>query len=295
LTISNPHSQLPSEQPDERTSHREEAAANPTDPERVRAVAVELLGRLKGIPYAPRVARRIFDDALDETELDEADRARAYGLAMGVIEHGAEIDRLISQIADAGQYAWATAAELDILRLGVLEECVQSGRSLNRAVRYARRLKLQFRREARAAAVQIIYGSDISGKPTDEVIEQRLEETALTLEGQKLARVLVRGVIDHRDTIGAEIANTAPAWPIGQMAAIDRTILSLAIFELLYCGETPQKVAINEAVELAKRFGGDNTARLVNGALGAFMSRTGSRRGLDARPTEADRKEGGKE
>jgi transcription antitermination factor NusB len=84
---------------------------------------------------------------------------------------------------------------------------------------------------------------------------------------------LVRGVMENFREIDPYIAEAAPAFPIAQLPAVDRNVLRLAVYELLHEAEVPPKAAINEAVELAKRFGGENSSRFVNGVLGTFASR----------------------
>jgi len=91
-------------------------------------------------------------------------------------------------------------------------------------------------------------------------------------EGEAFLLRIVQGVLKHRDELDELIATYAPEWPIDQMAIIDRNILRIALFEFLIGGGTPPKVAINEAVELAKRFGSDSSRRFVNGVLGTLLS-----------------------
>jgi len=79
-------------------------------------------------------------------------------------------------------------------------------------------------------------------------------------------------VIQHKQEIDANIRRYAPAWPVEQLALLDRNILRLAIFEILYDNSSPVKVAINEAVELAKAFGTDSSARFINGVLGSVVA-----------------------
>ena len=95
------------------------------------------------------------------------------------------------------------------------------------------------------------------------------EEVAL------FARELVRGVLTNRERIDNMIQTYAPAWPVAQLAAIDRNILRLAIFEILFNNKVPVKAAINEAVELAKTFGSDNSPRFINGVLGSISAEAG--------------------
>ena len=94
----------------------------------------------------------------------------------------------------------------------------------------------------------------------------------LSEENAAFVRELVSGVIQNGQEIDRKIKNLAPAWPIEQIPVIDRNILRLAIFEILLDNKVPVKVAINEAVELAKAFGSDNSARFVNGVLGSVSA-----------------------
>ena len=97
-------------------------------------------------------------------------------------------------------------------------------------------------------------------------------------EGQKaFARELVEGVLEQRSAIDDVIAQAAPQWPVAQLSAIDRNILRLAIREILMNNGAPIRAAINEAVELAKSFGSDNSAKFVNGVLGSVSVSLASR------------------
>lgn len=102
------------------------------------------------------------------------------------------------------------------------------------------------------------------------VLERRLQELEYSPEVQEFARHLLQGVAENRPVLDKAIEDHAPGWPLAQVAPIDASILRLATFELLY-GGSPQKVAINEAVELAKRYGTDSSPRFVNGVLGAIV------------------------
>jgi N utilization substance protein B len=105
------------------------------------------------------------------------------------------------------------------------------------------------------------------------VVEQRLEETPLPAELNDFARQLVAGVISRSPKLDTLIQKYAPEWPLDQMAVIDRNILRIAIWEFAVDRQTPIKVAINEAVELAKLYGSDSAPRFVNGVLGALAVR----------------------
>ncbi len=125
------------------------------------------------------------------------------------------------------------------------------------------------RRKARALALQALYEVDSVSHEVGEVVTHLLAEGGLSAENGAFVRELVSGVIQNKEKIDLNIQNFAPAWPIEQIPVVDRNILRLAIFEVLLDNKVPVKVAINEAVELAKTFGGDNSSRFVNGVLGS--------------------------
>ncbi len=128
------------------------------------------------------------------------------------------------------------------------------------------------RRLARAIALQALFEIDSVGHPEKQVLSHLLEDEKLTEEGQAFARDLVHGVMARRDELDQLITRFAPEWPVDQLAIIDRNILRLALYELLEMSDVPVKVAINEAVELAKTYGSDSAPRFVNGVLGAFLA-----------------------
>ncbi len=128
------------------------------------------------------------------------------------------------------------------------------------------------RRRARILALQTLYEVDTVGHPPDETLDRLLARTTASDEVAAFARELVKGVLDNRARIDEVIAQAAPAYPVRQLAAIDRNILRLAIHEILMNNETPVRAAINEAVELAKKFGSDNSSRFVNGVLGSVSA-----------------------
>ena len=128
------------------------------------------------------------------------------------------------------------------------------------------------RRKARALALQALYEIDSVGHKAEEVLSRLVADRGLSEESNTFMRELVSGVLYNRDAIDENIERFAPAWPIGQVSAVDRNILRLAIFELLIDNRVPVKVAINEAVELAKSFGSDSSARFVNGVLGSVST-----------------------
>ena len=128
------------------------------------------------------------------------------------------------------------------------------------------------RRKARALALQALYEVDSAWHKPEEVVNHLLAEESLSEENANFARELVSGVIQNKEKIDEHIQRFAPAWPIAQIPVIDRNILRLAIFEILIDNKVTVKIAINEAVEIAKTFGSDNSAKFVNGVLGSVST-----------------------
>jgi N utilization substance protein B len=126
------------------------------------------------------------------------------------------------------------------------------------------------RHRARQTALQVLYEVDIAGHPPGQVLTNRLQSLEPPL-GDGLSRFvqeIIEGVIANQEQLDEVIGRFAPEWPVSQIAAIDRNILRMALWEMNFY-TTPTKVAINEAVELAKEFGADTSPRFVNGVLGA--------------------------
>jgi N utilization substance protein B len=130
------------------------------------------------------------------------------------------------------------------------------------------------RRRARILALQTLYEADTTGHDAQETLNRLLAEAPVPDEIAAFARELVTDTISQREYIDGIIAEVAAAWPVEQMAPVDRNILRLAILEILLKNSTPLRAAINEAVELAKTFGSDNSARFVNGVLGSVSLMT---------------------
>jgi transcription antitermination protein NusB len=129
---------------------------------------------------------------------------------------------------------------------------------------------MKSRRRARSAALKALYELDTTTHLPGTVISQRLAEETLTPDGEAFAQQLVTGVWQHREQLDNMIQHYAPEWPIEQMAVIDRNLLRIAIFEFNIARITPLKVAINEAIELAKAYGADSAPRFINGVLGSL-------------------------
>ena len=126
--------------------------------------------------------------------------------------------------------------------------------------------------------MQVIFGLEDRGDLMG-TLEYQLDEAGLSGERADFARQLVGGVLSHQHAIDAEIAAASTHWRMDQMAKVERSVLRLATFELLYSPEVPIKAAINESIELAKTFGGDEAGRFVNGVLGKIAERAAEVRG----------------
>lgn len=126
------------------------------------------------------------------------------------------------------------------------------------------------RRRARIAALQALYEADSSHHAPLEVLERLVADQRLARATAAFARDLILGVLAQQDEIDQAIARAAPAWPVEQLPPVDRNILRLAIREMLGDNGTPVRAVINEAVELAKTFGSESSAKFVNGVLGAI-------------------------
>jgi N utilization substance protein B len=130
------------------------------------------------------------------------------------------------------------------------------------------------RRKARVIALKALYELDSVGHEPRTILSRLLEENPVPSDVAAFVQELVSGVLDHREQIDEVIRQKAPAWPLEQVAVIDRNILRLAIYEILIDNRVPVRAAINEAVELAKSFGGESSPKFVNGVLGSVSMMT---------------------
>jgi N utilization substance protein B len=128
------------------------------------------------------------------------------------------------------------------------------------------------RRQSRTAALQSLFAADVRGIWNDPPLEWLDEDEDLPRNSIPFAQELLGGVSKSRLGLDNVIIRYAPAWPVSQLSVIDRNILRIALFELIYTPGTPRKTAINEAVELAKIFGSESSTRFINGVLGSAMS-----------------------
>ncbi len=127
---------------------------------------------------------------------------------------------------------------------------------------------------ARSIALQTLFEWDFRGKQSDQlagIMEHNLGEFGDGLQEKDFTIKLVNGVIENMAKIDAIVSEYAPDWPIDQITNVDRNILRLGLYELIFAKEVPPKVAINEAIELAKSYGGHSSGKFVNGVLGSVF------------------------
>lgn len=130
---------------------------------------------------------------------------------------------------------------------------------------------MKSRTRARGIALQALYEMDLSTHLPGDILNNRLEASQLDPTHADFARSIIFGVIKLIPDLDLTIAKHAPEWPLDQVAIIDRNILRIALWEMIFDPSTPIKVVINEAIELAKLFGSDATPRFVNGVLGSLV------------------------
>ncbi|MCX6793462.1 MAG: transcription antitermination factor NusB [Candidatus Falkowbacteria bacterium] len=127
---------------------------------------------------------------------------------------------------------------------------------------------------SRTLAMQTLFAWDFNDRQEvdiDELVKENFSQFAPSFDDHGFVRDLVKGVLEHVEDINAYIIKYATEWPLDQITIIDRNILRLGIYELVFDKNIPAKVAINEAIEMAKTFGGDSSGKFVNGVLGAIM------------------------
>ncbi len=125
------------------------------------------------------------------------------------------------------------------------------------------------RRKSREIALQAMYQSDMMGLSTPD-LESMTSHFQVSQKAVPYAAVLVNGIIDHAEKIDQIIEQYAKNWRVERMTAIDRNIIRIAIFEVLFQDDVPNNVAINESIEIAKRFGNDDSPSFINGILDAI-------------------------
>lgn len=132
------------------------------------------------------------------------------------------------------------------------------------------------RRKSRSLALQALYEADCADHSAEQSVDRLINNSEdLSEDNTAFARQLVAGVMQNRNKIDLYIRQFAPAWPLKQIPLVDRNILRIAIYEILFNEETPVKVSVNEAVELAKKYGSESSPRFINGVLGSVSTVSG--------------------
>lgn len=129
------------------------------------------------------------------------------------------------------------------------------------------------RRSAREYALQMLYQSDASGTPIDDVLAQFWAESEVSVEVREFAERLARGTVAAQGEIDALLVQSLENWRLDRLAVVDRNVLRLAVFEFLHVPETPPIVVIDEAIEVARKFGGEDSWQFANGILDAVRKR----------------------
>lgn len=123
------------------------------------------------------------------------------------------------------------------------------------------------KRQAREIAFRACYQADVTGEPLERCLAEILEDVGPSEETRRFAAALVGSLARHGEEIDASVSRIAANWPLGRMAATDRSVIRLAAAELLYHEETPTRVALDEAIEIAKKYGMETSGAFVNGIL----------------------------
>lgn len=148
----------------------------------------------------------------------------------------------------------------------------------------------------RIVALQTLYEYDFrtycndESASIDEILGRSIERYGETIQDKEFVEKLVRGVAAKTKELDDFIAPIAPEWPIEQIARIDKVVLRMSIYQLQEMDDVPQKVAINEAVELAKAFGSDNSSKFVNGVLGTAYKEIESQKTKKSKKTTDSKK-----
>lgn len=127
------------------------------------------------------------------------------------------------------------------------------------------------RRAARELALNVLYQVDVAKLPVDEALQTAIENTGLEESAAEFATVLVKGTLSHLREIDSKVAELSVGWESHRQPAVDRNIMRMAMFEILYLDYIPPSVTINEAVDLAKKFSAEESGRFINGVLGTLV------------------------
>ncbi len=129
------------------------------------------------------------------------------------------------------------------------------------------------RRKAREIALQVLYGIDLAQGNLSETMELFWKNFEAPEKVKTFSSALVEGTWNNREQIDGLIGSCAENWSVERMSIVDRSILRMAVYEFLYCHEIPPKVAINEAIDLGKLFGSENSGAFINGVLDALYAK----------------------
>jgi len=149
---------------------------------------------------------------------------------------------------------------------------------------------------ARTIAMQTLFAWDFNGKKDDyleRIMNYNFHNFAPGLDDKGFAKELVEGVVNHLSEVNSYIVQYATEWPLDHITIIDRNVLRIGIYELVFVDEVPPKVAINEAIEIAKTFGGESSGKFVNGVLGAIYKDVITKK--EQKKSEEDKKQSEKE
>lgn len=135
---------------------------------------------------------------------------------------------------------------------------------------HPRERQARLRRDARSLAMKVLFESDLSRHDALDILFRYLADEEVEAEASEYAEHLLRGVVADLPAIDAIIGDAATAFPVDQLPAVDRNVLRVAVYELRSEDEVPVKTTINEAIDIAKEFGGENSGRFVNGVLGTI-------------------------
>ncbi len=173
----------------------------------------------------------------------------------------------MTQVLDVDDATLLSERETDDAEIALADDATSPARAPRRE-QFGQR-----QRKAREAALQVLFEVDLVGHEVADVRARQFDQMLLTEQYRAFAERLVEGVLAHRDALDTLIAEVAPQWPVAQLPRVDLNVLRLALCELLYSAEVPVGAVINEAVELAKRYGSENSGKFVNGALGTVAAR----------------------
>jgi N utilization substance protein B len=129
------------------------------------------------------------------------------------------------------------------------------------------------RRKAREVALQVLYALDVQKTAPDEAVTLFWGNFDAPEEAQQFSSLLIEGAWSHREQIDALISGSSENWSMGRMARVDKSILRMAVFEMLYCPDIPPKVTLNEAIDLGKVYGSENSGSFINGILDALYGK----------------------